>query len=227
MNYFAHGRSFVKRPYFLAGTAVPDWLGVVDRRMRVPKRLVEPFLEHRDSRIADLAAGILQHYVDDAWFHATRAFAELNWRLTQLCREALADGEGFRPSFLGHILVEIHLDGELIAEDPGALDDYYSGLATVEPEMVASAINGMATRSSDALATLVRRFCEDRFLYDYLEDAKLLERLNRVMLRVGLPLVPESFQETFPEGRRWVRERCRELLTRPGTLDAGFQAWPP
>ena len=35
MNYFAHGHRFVDDPYFLAGTAVPDWLSVVDRKVRV------------------------------------------------------------------------------------------------------------------------------------------------------------------------------------------------
>ena len=33
MNYFAHGVRFLEDPYFLAGTAVPDWLSVVDRRV--------------------------------------------------------------------------------------------------------------------------------------------------------------------------------------------------
>ena len=34
MNYFAHGRHFIDQPYLLAGTAVPDWLNVVDRSVR-------------------------------------------------------------------------------------------------------------------------------------------------------------------------------------------------
>ena len=39
MNYFAHGYAFLDDPYFLAGTAVPDWLSVIDRRMRARSKL--------------------------------------------------------------------------------------------------------------------------------------------------------------------------------------------
>ena len=34
MNYFAHGRQFVNQPYFMAGTSVPDWLPVLNRRVK-------------------------------------------------------------------------------------------------------------------------------------------------------------------------------------------------
>ena len=34
---------------------------------------------------------------------------------------------------------------------------------------------------------MIPLFCTERFLYDYLDDAKLLARLNRVMGRVKLP----------------------------------------
>src|SRR5262245_45831404 len=82
MNYFAHGRALINDPYFLAGTAVPDWLGVVDRRVRVRSALAEPHLASDDPRLARVAAGIVQHCRDDAWFHATRAFTELSLALT-------------------------------------------------------------------------------------------------------------------------------------------------
>src|SRR3984957_18435669 len=42
MNYFAHGIRFVDRPWFLAGTALPDWLSVIDRRVRLrPKVMLQ------------------------------------------------------------------------------------------------------------------------------------------------------------------------------------------
>ncbi len=116
MNYFAHGRHFVDDPYFLAGTAMPDWLRVVDKRLRVRSRQAEQYLDAADARVARLAAGIVQHHRDDAWFHSTRAFAELNLSLCVLLRERLPADSGFRPFFLGHILVEILLDATLIEQ---------------------------------------------------------------------------------------------------------------
>ena len=52
----------------------------------------------------------------------------------------------------------------------------------------------------------------ERFLYDYLDDGKLLTRLNDVMRRVGLPQLPLSLVALIPSLRR-VRERMDELLT--------------
>lgn len=212
MNYFAHGRRYTNQPYFLAGTAVPDWLSVVDRRMRLPSKRAAPALDDPDPRRAALAAGVMQHHHDDRWFHQTRAFAELSLGFAAALRAWLADDEGFRPSFLGHILVELLLDAELIREQPQQLDDYYAALESLDAAYVAEAINSLATRTNDRLAWLIPRFCSERFLYDYLEDAKLLRRLNHVMQRVGLPLLPAELIEFLPEARRQVRQRRDELL---------------
>jgi hypothetical protein len=212
VNYFAHAIGFLERPYFAVGTAVPDWLSVVDRRMRVRGKSAGLFLADEDPRVAELAGGICQHLQDDAWFHMSRAFAELSLELTRTTREALGDTEGFRPSFLGHILVEILLDAALIEDQPQALDTYYRLYDEVDARLIEDSVNRMATRTSDQIAWFVGRFCQERFLYDYREDAKLLTRLNHVMRRVGLPLLPGSFIELLPAARDLVRGRKSELL---------------
>lgn len=212
MNYFAHGRRFTHDPYFLAGTAVPDWLNVVDRRMKVRSVAAEPFTRHDDPRVASLAAGVIQHHADDRWFHQTRAFAELNLQFTLQIRDVLADDGGFRPSFLGHILVELLLDATLFAESIAELDAYYAAFDRLDVEFAAAAIGGMATRQSPLLAEFIRRFCGERFLYDYLDDAKLLRRLNLVMRRVNLPSLPDDFAAVFAAFRQQVADRRDELL---------------
>lgn len=212
MNYFAHGRFFVDDPYFLAGTAVPDWLSVVDRGMRVKSKSAEPYLDHEDDRVAALAAGIVRHHDDDRRFHGTRAFAELSLQFTAAVRGALPGDDGFRPSFLGHILVELLLDAELIAEAPARLDAYYAALDQIDTQVVADTVNSMATRQSERLAVLIPLFCRERFLYDYTDDGKLLWRLNHVMRRVKLPLLPDDFLDILPEARQNVRGRRNELL---------------
>ena len=59
MNYFAHALPFLDRPYFMAGTSVPDWLTVVDRKVRVRSRHIEPFLGDADGQLAEVAGGSL------------------------------------------------------------------------------------------------------------------------------------------------------------------------
>ena len=212
MNYLAHGWRFAEQPYFLAGTAVPDWLSVIDRKMRARGKTAALFVDDADENLSALARGIVQHHRDDEWFHQTTAFNELSLAFTLQVRDALPVDDGFRPSFLGHILVELLLDATLTEEEPSRLDNYYTALAQADPAFLQGAINRLSTRQSDKVAYLVTRFLQERFLYDYAEDGKLLVRLNHVMQRVGLPQLPAELADLFPEMRDQVRLRRNELL---------------
>lgn len=212
LNYLAHGYRFVDQPYLLAGTAAPDWLSVIDRKMRLRTKTAAEFVGADDPALAAIARGIVQHHYDDKWFHQTAAFSELSLAFSMLVRDSLPGDEGFRPSFLGHILVELLLDARLAAEQPGLLDQYYSALDRLDAVRVQQTINRLATRTSDQLAMLVERFRNERFLYDYDEDERLLVRLNHVMRRVGLPQLPAELTRIFPQMRERVQDRRRELL---------------
>ncbi len=215
MNYFAHGRHFVDDPYYLAGTAVPDWLNIVDRRVRIREHQAEPFVATDDQRLGRVAAGIVQHCRDDAWFHNTRAFAELSMSLCAMLRDRLPADEGFRPHFLGHILVEILLDAQLIADEPERLDDYYAALERVDSAEIERAVNRMSARPTHRLGKLIPLFSRERFLFDYADDGKLLFRLNQVMRRVRLPFLPAELATWFATARRMVAQRKDELLVGP------------
>ena len=212
MNYFAHACPFLEDAYFVAGACVPDWLSVVDRRVRVRMLRAQRLATDADGQTASLARGIVQHLRDDARFHASRAFAELALQLTIAARDRLGADAGFRPSFLGHILVEVLLDATLIADDPQRLETYYRRIASVDGRRVEEAVNQMANRPTEHLAWMIARFCGERILWDYLEDGKLLGRLNQVMRRATLSPLPDDFQELFPEARREVAGRRAELL---------------
>jgi hypothetical protein len=226
MNYLAHGWRFAGEPYVLAGTAAPDWLSVIDRKTRLRSRTATEFVGASDPILASIARGIVQHHTDDAWFHATPAFNELSLTFAVEIRAALPGDEGFRPSFLGHILVELLLDRALAEDDPSRLDDYYAALAALDPAATAQAISRLATRPVDSLDTLIPRFAAERFLYDYLDDAKLLTRLNHVMRRVNLPQLPLSLAEIIPSLHHRVRQRMNDLLTPTTSPSAGTKPGP-
>ena len=59
---------------------------------------------------------------------------------------------------------------------------------------------------------MIAGFCRERILWDYLEDAKLLVRLNQVMRRVRLGELPDHFRDVLPPARRLVEGRKDELL---------------
>jgi hypothetical protein len=212
MNYFSHAYRFLDDPYLAAGTGVPDWLSVVDRPVRVRLRQALPLLEDPEPRVASIARGIVQHLRDDARFHETRAFAESTLQLTTLVRDVLNADSGFRPSFLGHLLVEVLLDASLITEDERRLATYYEVLEAVDGRLVEEVVNRMAARPTGRLAWMIRRFCQERILWDYLEDGKLAVRLNQVMRRVGLVALPDDFGQILPNARRLIDQRKNELL---------------
>jgi len=212
MNYFAHGFRFVENPWFLAGTAVPDWLSVADRRVRMRPERVEPFASGEVSNQSEVAAGVLQHLEDDRRFHARPAFLETSADLAESFRHVLGADNGYRPGFLGHISTELLLDGLLIEEDPERLDEYYRQLGSVDPESVQQAVNSMAKRPVSRLADFIGRFLEAEFLRDYADSRRLLMRLNQVVSRVGLSRLPAEAEEVLQAGRRLVRGRVSELL---------------
>lgn len=215
MNYFAHGYRFVDTPYFMVGTSVPDWLNVLNRKAKARAKTAQGWVTQEDPRTADIARGVIQHHHDDGWFHATRPFAELSMQFSIGIREILGNDRGFRAGFLGHILVELLLDATLIEDDPSKLDAYYAAFDQVDTEWVSKVVNQMTTQPVPSMAQLIPRFRQEGFLYDYLDDDRLLYRLNQVMRRVKLAAIPESFCDFLPAAREIVRERQQELLQEP------------
>ncbi len=215
MNYFTHGRRFLDNPYFLAGTAVPDWLSVVDRKVRARSKGANALIGDADPRVAAIARGIVQHHHDDDWFHGTPAFAQLSWQFTVDIRDALPPDDGLRPSFLGHILVELLLDDALNIEFPGQLDGYYHALEWVDPQIVQQTVNRIAARPTNQLAQFIDAFRSVRFLFDYGDDDKLLYRLNQVMRRVKLSPLPAAIRGLLAAARRTVWTRRWDLLSAP------------
>ena len=213
MNYFAHGIRFLDRPHFMAGTAVPDWLSVVDRRVRMRSKRIEPLLPQwpEGSPEADVARGILQHLADDDWFHTTLAFNDVTARMTARFRETLP-GDTFLNGFLGHIVTELLIDAELSDRHPGLLDQYYQSMQLVDPQVVERVVNACARETTALLSQFIPLFIEEGFLYDYRDSRKLLRRLNQVMKRVKLEQLPESILPVLGAGRVLVSSELSELL---------------
>lgn len=213
MNYFSHGYRYLDRPEFLIGTAMPDLLSVADRKVRLRTRRVEPFADGSQTPEAEFAAGVLQHLYDDQWFHRSDAFMNVTEQLGAWFRAALPSDEGYRPGFLGHIVMELLLDSELIRRHPEKLTEYYRVMDSIDPVWVENRINAMARESTDRVAPLLPLFLQERFLWDYLDARKLLTRLNQVMRRIKLNALPESLIEVLERGRQLVATHADDLLT--------------
>ncbi|HEY2827937.1 MAG TPA: hypothetical protein VGJ04_10080 [Pirellulales bacterium] len=217
MNYFAHGFRFLDNPYFLAGTAVPDWLSVANRKVRAHRTRALQFVNHANPHLAAVAQGIVQHHHDDAWFHNTDAFNRLSWQIATLCTQQLPSDEPHRPSFLGHILLELLLDAALIAQDPLRLQQYYAALETVDAQFIQAAVDTISGKPTVQLAWFIQKFRRTQFLRDYADDARLIYRLNQVMSRVRLPPLPDRFRDVLAPSRKMVATHMEQLID-PTTL---------
>jgi len=212
MNYLAHGYRFLESPLKLAGTAVPDWLSVVDRRVRVRRQRVHEHLESLQDDDLCMADGVLQHLNDDDLFHRSSQFMIMESELSVRFRRIMPDQYDHRPPFLGHIVTELLLDSVISKEMPEVLTGYYSAMAEVSPMQVEDLVNRIATRTTDQLAGFIHQFRSVKFLYDYMDDNRLLGRLNQVLRRVTLPLLDEQSLSVLRDARALVRIHSDELL---------------
>lgn len=208
MNYLAHAYHHLDTPYFAAGTALPDWMSVIDRKNRARRQYAQPVTSHADPRIADFARGCLQHHADDLWFHQNPTFVSLSTQFAVELRGLLQAGMGHQAGFVGHISVELLLDAMLMERRPTLLDDYYAMLAGLDVETVQTAANAICRQPVTRLVELVPRFIESRFMASYSDDVLLLRSLNGVMKRIGLPPLPEEVAGWLASARIRVRQQA-------------------
>ncbi len=67
-------------------------------------------------------------------------------------------------------------------------------------------------RGTERLAPMIAAFCRERILGDYLDDRRLLLRLNQVMRRLKFAPLPEGFAGLLPWARRLIDGRRTDLL---------------
>ncbi|MCA9134226.1 MAG: hypothetical protein KDA45_13755 [Planctomycetales bacterium] len=213
MNYLAHAYLHLDDPYFAAGTALPDWMSFLDRKNRPRRQYALPVTEHPNPQVAAFAQGCVRHHDDDRWFHQTESFVTLSTAFAVELREILQPGMGHQAGFVGHISVELLLDAILCERQPSLLSRYYGLLDSLDALLVQSAANEICPRPVDQLASWIPRFVEVQFLASYQQDERLLESLNRVMRRIGLPPLPPQVASWLASARTRVRDTADQLLT--------------
>ncbi len=216
MNCFSHAIRFLDRDaYFVVGTCVPDWLSMVARKTRVREKLANAFVADPRPEMAQLSQGIVQHHQDDHWFHSLPTFVQLNLQLSIELRDLLGSDAGFRPHLVGHVLIEVLMDGYLHSNNPGQLDRYYELVKSVDAEMLQNMINQIAKTPTDNVVPFLPKFITEAYLYDYIDDQRVHYRLNRVLNRVKLSSLPDSFLDWLPSARQRVYDLAPVLLTPP------------
>ncbi len=206
---------YLDDPLVAVATGVPDWMSVVDRKVRVRGKIAAGFVDDADATISRVARGVLHHIDDDRWFHGTEAFVTTNMELAVQLRDRLPGDDGFRPTFVGHIVIEMLLDALAIRDDRSIAEKYYAAVAGVDAGEVQRAVVAISGKPVTKLASVIARYVDAAFLYDYLTPEGMLFRVNQVMNRVGLNPLPAETTVWLAETSKLVESRRIRLLTPP------------
>lgn len=227
VNYLAHARDLLESPWAVAGAGLPDWL----RRADPAARLREPPPDFRpsDRDSAELLRGLAVRHAENRWFHAAPAFREECAVLARAIRAEHPDrpDRRRRASFLAHVLVEILLDGALLARRPRLADDYYRALAQVDPERLAAHVRGLVPTAPSRLAEVFDRFRRARFLGSATDDRETAARLSAVAERFGEPPLPPAFAAIVARFRPRIGDRADLLIPPAGLSTPGAAPAPP
>jgi hypothetical protein len=116
-------------PLFTLGALIPD---IVPGFTKVYNTKIRNKTWTLDEPAASVHRGILRHYELDAAFHSSGVFRECCSLASLHMVEAGLDREKYRFWFLGHIVVEVLLDRQLILLNPRLVDEYYNVLSYVD-----------------------------------------------------------------------------------------------
>jgi hypothetical protein len=211
VNYLAHARLVLHDPALVAGTSLPDWLRVVDKRARILPRTLEPLVLVPDSFADRLRRGVLQHHHDDHEFHTHAVFDELTHEAVHHIR-ALSSDPQLRASVLGHIAVEMLLDAAIEDAQPGSIARYYDALAALDIDELARLARVWTARPLERLEELFTRFCRSRFLFAYASNDGVVDALSGVCARAGLTPPPPGIARVITRLRPRVQGAAAALL---------------
>jgi hypothetical protein len=211
VNYLAHAVDVLDDPWLVAGTSLPDWLRAVDRKARVRPEslaLIEVVPASEEARVK---AGALKHHDDDLRFHTHDAFEALTHDAVHAIR-ALSPDPRLRASALGHIVVEMLLDAIVEERRPGSTARYYEAIEQLDADELARIIARFTGRDVPGFARLFPRFVQARFLFAYASDDGVVDALEGVAWRTGMPPPPDGTAAVVRGLRPRVREAAATLL---------------
>jgi len=217
VNYLAHARDVLDRPWILAGAVLPDWVRIVAPRARLRPWMVDGAAAPRGAPRAGIHEGLAHHFEDDAWFHTTPVFHDVTREIAARIRERHPDrpDRRMRASFYAHILTEMLLDGWLLESRPDAAESFANAILSLDRAVLLAEASNIVPGPVSGLLDIVSHFEDPRVLAGYLDDAEVVRRLGIMGSRVRQPDLPDGFEDLVAAARPLVAARATDLLTPP------------
>jgi hypothetical protein len=183
-------------PRFVLGSMLPDFAGMVGAR-----------LSSQAQDASSLGRGITLHHRTDELFHGADEFLDLMQdAMARLTALGVARGPA---RAIGHIGVEMLIDGELLAREPALAEAYESTLARSGP------LDPAVFREQDgheSYRVLHHRLSAHGAPYDYRNVDAVTRRLYRMLAHRPRLALAETDAEHVVTALKHVQTRIPELL---------------
>lgn len=181
-------------PYFAAGLMLPDILSNYSYRAGSVVKLHPWKLAPAAASVhAALTEGVKTHYAVDEAFHPSDFFVENTHFIRGLMTDYPFECFPRRRYAIDHILLEIILDRAILNQKMDVCHQLYTLLDNVELPRVAEMLhqNGL-NGHADKAAAHFGRFRQERFIYDYVNDYRLVGLIGHINQRLGNPPMTDN-----------------------------------
>lgn len=196
MNFLSHfyHEAPVHDPGFATGIILPDILSNYSFRARETVK-VHPakIRDYENEQLYALSDGVRRHYEVDGLFHGSAYFEKNVEAIKQYLLPLGIPPFEHRLYAFAHVALEIILDRCLLLQDRSICDRFYAILAMTDFQVITQFIADNTQASNPSAVTLhLQKFIEHKFLYDYLDNDRLLDLLSRINARLGNPMFTHS-----------------------------------
>jgi hypothetical protein len=184
MNYLSHFYfdRYNDDPYFVLGTVMPDLLKDADKsaQIRPEKTLIQemPVIEA-------MIAGWKRHLKVDIHFHSSDFFRHHSHQL-KLHLSPIIEDSPVKPFFLGHIALELLIDGLLIHQNEVEADQLYLRLEQIDNSEIERFLNLHDIADAQVFLRFYDGFKKSRYLSSYAKITGIVYALQQICKRVWL-----------------------------------------
>lgn len=176
ISHFHYDRNH--NPYHDVGLVLPDLV-----RSFTKKHLTLNLIEDYNEQETQLLLGCQKHFQIDALFHQSYFFTS--------SVQSISNAIGYnatwpRKFFLNHVLVEILLDRVLLDNNSKLCDEFYLQLKTVDLELLSEFLRKNNVENTDHFIQSYLKFIQISFIYDYLDNKKIITALSQLYKKVGI-----------------------------------------
>lgn len=161
---------------------LPDLIKNADKSWNVyPEKNIHLFEENE--QLKSLMIGWKRHIKVDQLFHNSAFFFHHQHQIKLLIRDALW-GSPVKPFFLGHISLELLLDGFLLDENLIDVENFYKLINAVDEKILKQFISLNEIEYADKFFRYFDIFKKEKYLYNYANPEKITYALRRICMRL-------------------------------------------